>query len=171
MNQSFGQVFSIAAASILFFIFPVYLFSQQQDILLQSYVWEETAEFAEMVKNNGYISKNMYDRYLKNLQMTNQIYEIKMTHKHKIIQPVYNDEGYFMDEVQTTYENHYEKEILSVIYEQKSDYLFRQEDYFSVTIKNKSHTLAEKMRSLLFGRTSEHSILITYGGLIRDENV
>lgn len=170
MNQSFGQIFSIVAASIVLFIIPVYLFSQQQDLFIQAYVWEETAEFAEMVKNNGYISKNMYDRYLKALQTTNQLYEIKMIHKHKLIQPIYDEDGHFTEQVETTYENHYEEEILSTIYEKNKAYLFRQEDYLSIVVKNQSKTLAEKIQHTLLGKDIKNTIAITYGGLIRDEN-
>lgn len=169
MNQSFGQIISILAASIVLFLLPVYLFSQQQDLFVQSYVWEETAEFAEMVKNNGYISKNMYEKYLKALQSTRYLYEIKMTHKHKLIHPIYDEEGHFTDQIHTTYENHSESEILSAIYDKNADYFFRQEDYLSIEVKNKTKTLAEKMHQALLGREIKNTISITYGGLIRDE--
>ena len=95
MSQSFGHIMAVLIASVVFFILPVYILAEKQDLYIQSYVWEETAEFSEMVKNNGYITKKMYEVFLKNLQVTNQVYSIHMTHKHRILYPVYDSNGIF----------------------------------------------------------------------------
>ncbi|MSS64255.1 hypothetical protein [Velocimicrobium porci] len=170
MSQSFGHVVAVLTASIVFFIIPVYILAEKQDLYIQSYVLEETAEFSEMVKNNGYLSKGMYERFLKNLQVTNQIYSIHMTHKHKVFYPVYDLNGVFTEQVRTDYINFYEQEILDNIYEKNGEYQFCQGDYFSVEVQNVSETWAERFQKVIFGRNAVNTIHITYGGLIRDEN-
>lgn len=169
MSQSFGNIVAVFIASIIFFILPVYICAEKQDLYMQSYVWEETAEFSEMVKNNGYLTKNMYETFLKNLQVANQSYSIHMTHRHRSFYPVYDLNGVFTDEVRADYINFYEDEMLDTIYKNNKDYIFSQGDYFSIEVQNKTKTWAERLQAIILQRELGNSIHITYGGLIRDE--
>jgi hypothetical protein len=60
-------------------------------------------------------------------------------------------------------------EILEVL-NQGKDYEFFQGDYISIIIKNRTKTIATRLMELFYSSDiPDEQILITYGGMIRDE--
>lgn len=171
MKNSVSEVVMIIIACFLFFLYPIYSFAQKQDNIIQTYVTEETTEFVDMIRNNGYLSKDMYSLFQKKIMQTNNSYEIRMIHEHRQVNPAYSEDGTFDNQVNTFYKNTYEKDILKEIYEKSGIYRMAQGDYICVSIVNKSPTLSSKLQQLFYGRTAEYSIYIRYGGIIRDEAI
>lgn len=169
MKNSFSEVVMIIITCFLFFIYPIYSVVQKEDAIVQAYVNEETTEFVDMIRNNGYLSDDMYSLFQKKILKTNNRYEIKMIHRHKQINPIYSDDGRLQDDVNVIYHNTYEEDILRKIYEEDGIYKMNQGDFISVSIYNTNPTLSSRFQEFFLGTSVQHSICVRYGGMIRDE--
>lgn len=168
--DSFGKIIAILISVLVLFIAPVLYLAQKQDAIVQNYVTRETIAFVDAVKNNGYLTKDMYDTYIQKLADTDNLYDIFMEHGHKIINPVYSDADIFQNDISIYYSSSYEDDILDKLYE-TGIYQLQQEDYLSVQVMNRNKTLAAKLQQIIYAsEVPEEQILVHYGGIIRDEN-
>lgn len=144
--------------------------AQKQDAITLIYVTNETSKFVDSIKNTGFLSRTMYMDYINKIDNTNNLYNIEITHSHKIVEPIYDETtGIFLDDFDTYYINTYQDEIFDA-FDQGEDYYFSHGDYISVTVVNRTKTLATKLMELLYHHDiQEEQILVTYGGMIRDE--
>ncbi|MDD2375953.1 MAG: hypothetical protein PHD15_01685 [Clostridia bacterium] len=88
MEENLQRVFSGMLAVIIFFLLPMYIAFEKKDDVSYALAVKVTSELVENVRNNGYLSKKMYDDYLTKLSVTNNTYDIKMEHKSYIYNPV-----------------------------------------------------------------------------------
>jgi hypothetical protein len=88
MEENVQRVFSIMVAVLVFFILPMYIAFEKKDDTAYALAVRITSELVENVKNNGYISKKMYDDYVSKLAVTGNIYDISMEHKSYKYYPV-----------------------------------------------------------------------------------
>jgi hypothetical protein len=88
MEENVQRVFSIMIAVIVFFLLPMYVAFEKKDDIAYALAVRITSELTENVKNNGYLSKKMYDDYVAKLAVTGNTYEIKMEHKAYKYNPV-----------------------------------------------------------------------------------
>ncbi len=58
--DSFGKIIEILVTGVLLFLFPIYYLSLQQDAVCQSQVRTTTSYFVDSVRNQGYMTRNMY---------------------------------------------------------------------------------------------------------------
>lgn len=77
----------------------------KQDSLSQTIVEVETNTFVQEIRSKGYIDKNMYEEYLKNLSTTGILYDIEIVHNHNSLEPEYRfrSEGEVIDEHNKSY--------------------------------------------------------------------
>lgn len=172
MPNALGKIVVILFSVLLFFILPILYLSQKQDVINQNYVMTETVKFVDSIKNQGYLTKNMYDSYIKKIDETNNVYTVEIEHSHKTISPLYDEDSkQFLDDISTNYYSTYEEDILKELYEGSGTYTFSQGDYISVKVYNKNKTFSAKLQqSLYHSEMPGIQILITYGGIIRDED-
>lgn len=170
--NSFDKIVALMIAILLLFIAPILYLAQKQDAITQSYVMSETVAFVDAIKNNGYLTDDMYNLFIRKLDDTNNLYEVKIEHAHQVINPLYKEEsGEFLNDVSINYKTTYEDTILKEIYEGSGIYTFDQGDYISVKIVNRSKTFAAKLQQIIYAREIPSiQIYVTYGGMIRDEN-
>lgn len=170
--DSFGKVVGIFIGIVLMFLFPILYYAQKQDAITQTYVLTETSYFVDNVKNSGYISQSMYQRFIKKLDATNNLYTIEIEHAHLVINPVYNEStNVFMNDFKEHTYVTYTDTILDQIYGTNKIYKFNQGDYLTVKVYNKTKTYATKLQEMLFSRRMPvEQIYVVYGGAIRDEN-
>lgn len=97
MEENVQRVFSIMVAVIVFFLLPMYVAFEKKDDIAYALAVRITSELVENVKNNGYISKKMYDEYVSKMAVTGNTYEINFEHKSYKYNPVicsYSDATY-----------------------------------------------------------------------------
>lgn len=171
--DSFGKIIVFFILAMLLFLVPSYYFALKQDMIVQNYVNKETTDFVNTIKNTGQITKNTYNLFIKKLDVTNNVYDIKMTHQHEIVNPLEGDEP--LDNNDDTenkifeeYYNTYEDDILKELFEGSGVYKLSKDDYITVTVRNRSRTLASRIQNSL-GIHGDSVIYVTYGGVIRDE--
>ena len=168
--NSFSKIIAFLLAAIIMFIGPLLYMAQKQDAISQNYVSNETTKLVDSVKNSGFLSRNMYLDYIKKIDNTNNLYKIEIVHSHKVVVPLYDENtGVFLNDYDTYYTNTYQDEIYDS-FDHGEDYYFKQGDFISVTVVNRTKTLATKVMELFY-RTDipDEEILVTYGGMIRDE--
>jgi hypothetical protein len=168
--NSFSKIIAFILAAIVMFLGPLLYMAQKQDSISQSYVSNETTQLVDSIKNTGYLSHDMYQNYINKIDNTNNLFKIEIVHSHKVVEPLYDDNtGTFLNDFDTYYTNTYQDEILDA-FDQGEDYYFLQGDYISVTVVNRTKTLATKLMELFYrADIPDEQILVTYGGMIRDE--
>lgn len=177
--ESFGRIVEIIVTVILLFLVPIQYTAAKQDMVCQTYVSSETAYLVDSVRNLGYLSKNMYETFLKKLRESNHIYKIELTHYQKRSDIQNSQEAALALEEDlnhsVNYYGIYTEDILNELYQasqggQSGSYYFRQGDYFSVKVMNLDKTLWAKIKEMLYGRSfHDNEIMAVYGGGIRDE--
>ena len=168
--DSLGKVFSLFFVVILLFLVPLHDEARRMDTMSQVYVSNETTEFVNNIKNKGYITVEMYQRYIEVIDRTNNLYDVQIVHSHKIVEPFVNEaemieEGKYIIRFFDTYTD----EILEA-FDKGDTYYFSQGDYINVSIRNRNKTLSDHIFSFLsFRNVPTEKIFVTYGGMIRDE--
>lgn len=168
--DAFGKVVAIFAGVILLFIAPLLYMAQKQDSISQLYVTQETIRLTDNIRMSGVLTQNMYKDYIERIDKTGNLYNLEILHAHKRVAPAYDEiTDTVLDKVDSYFYNTYEEEIYKAFDEGK-DYYFAQGDYISIKVVNRNKTMAGRIASSLSrGNNSEVSILVTYGGMIRDE--
>lgn len=168
--NAFSKIVAFLLAAIILFLGPLLYIAQKQDAISQVYVSDETTKFVNSIKNTGFLTSVMYMDYIKKIDQTNNLYKIEIIHSHKVVEPLYDeDTGTFLNDYNIYYTNTYQDEVLNT-FDQGEDYQFSRGDYLSVTVVNRSKTLATKLMELFYrADIPDEQILVTYGGMIRDE--
>ena len=144
------------------FLVPLQDSARKADAVSQIYISNETTEFVNNIKNKGYITLEMYKRFIQNIDKTNNLYDIQIVHSHRLIEPLVNADRIVEEHYTVRYYNTYQDEILET-FDEGNIYYFSQGDYINVNIKNRNKTLADRIT------VSNGKIFVTYGGMIRDE--
>jgi hypothetical protein len=168
--NSFSKIIGIILAVILMFISPLLYMSQKQDTISQVVVQNETVELVNDIKNSGFISRVMYQNYISKIDKTGNLYNIEIVHSHKKIEPEIDpNTNTILESYNTYFYDTYIDEIYAV-FDLGQDYYFKQGDYISFKVVNRNPTMAVKLMNIIYdGKVSDEQILVTYGGLVRDE--
>lgn len=168
--NSFSKIISILIAVVLMFVAPLLYYSQKQDAITQAVIEKETTEFINTIRNNGYVTRDMYKRFIEKIDKTGNLYNIEICHAHRKTVPNYDEstntvlDGYYSYNLNT-----YQDEIFES-FDKDEDYLFNQGDFISVTVTNRNKTMATRIMEAIYSRALQtEQIIFTYGGMIRDE--
>jgi hypothetical protein len=157
--DSFGKIMEILVTVILLFLVPIYYLSLKQDDICRAEVQAETAYFVDSVRNQGYLTRNMYELFLRELDNTGQVYSVELTYYKKI--EVQNEDG--------EYETHYESSSMEEFFTEEL-VRFQKGDFFKAEVSNASVPLSAKITDMVLAvDVSDRQIYTVYGGAIRDE--
>lgn len=170
MKDAFGEIIAIVIVVLGLFIVPMVYVGQKQDAILQSFVYYQTVQFVENVEKNGYLSQTMYDDFSRQLASCEVLFDIKMEHKHDVIEPVFNDDGSAVTGTDVYTSAKYEEDILDDLYANDGVYRFRKGDYFTVTVTNSSKTAGQQINKIVNQVSSKYAVYVVFGGAIRSEN-
>jgi hypothetical protein len=180
LSDTISKIIALIISFMLFFIFPIENMLTRQDDIAKVVVLNETCEFVDSVRNLGYITPIMYKQYCQALSMTGNVYKVSMEHKHTTIDPVYLDpvdKTSFQHDYNKNYDITYTKDILSTLlpdslsHSGDNYYFLSKGDIFSVQVINTNKTAATKVQQmLLMSDLPVNRIVVTYGGMVRDED-
>lgn len=159
--NTFKQYLDILLALLIMFVFSAMNLSQRQDVLLQAYLEEKARSFAENVRVHGYLSIQMYESFIKGLQI---VYDVELIHVKQIYEPEYVNKA-FTGEVMVYNEVRYMEEVLEAIYEKGILYM-EKDDVFSVKIKNNTSSFGMLLFQSIVSSAYSHEV--TQYGRIRD---
>ena len=168
-----GRIAEILVTVVLLFIVPLSYTAAKEEMLCQTYVTTETAYFVDSVRNTGFLSKQMYETYVKKLAVTNVPYKIQMSHYKKKMVEEEKVEAEQQTEEKTSYlpfyQGIYHEDLLSSLLDTEQ-YFFQQGDFFSVVVQKQGLTWGDRLESFLTGRNlDKEQIQVVYGGAVRDE--
>jgi Zn finger protein HypA/HybF involved in hydrogenase expression len=72
----------------MFFV-PICIFGVKKDTIVQINVEKMTSGFVELTTAQGYLTKNSYEKYLKDLSDTGKFYEVALIHEQNAFEPEY----------------------------------------------------------------------------------
>lgn len=170
--NSFSKIFAILFSVGVLFLAPILYFSVKQDQTNQTYVYDATVKFVDDIRKNGYVTRELYLRYLDSLSRTGNIYEIDIESMHETIIPLVDSEGNVQVGSYDIVEyNTYTDEIEDELFNKSGIYKFSKNDYISLKVYNINESFGGKMiRVFLRTEKMGKQIFIKYGGMIRDEN-
>lgn len=87
--NSHKHIFDLLLAILAMFVFVIIYFGQKQDLLTQTIVSIKTQDFNDEISSKGYLTKEMYEDFLKALSVTDQRFSIVMEHRQKLFEPEY----------------------------------------------------------------------------------
>ncbi len=190
MGDSFSKIVAMVLAVLLLFIYPTKNEFERLDETSRIFVLTETSKFVDAVRNLGYITPSMYEEYAGRLAATNNIYDIRMEHRKKRYDPVYEDptagvplpaspagDALPIDYV-IGFRTYYNNTISKILFPDtpvsantSRVYEFEKGDYFAVTVYNKNKTMATKIQEMLYNANFDaEKIYVRYGGMVKDEN-
>lgn len=172
----------IVVAALIVFVFavyPAYRDSGKIDDLTERAANAALTEFVDTVRSKGYIDVRDYKTFLKKLDSTSGVFDVKMEYYKKVIQPNYDnptDFNTFKETFNVRYDGYYTKQILDILYPQNSlpdddesrQFKMHVGDLFNVRIESKGSTIASGIGSFLFHNLNV-PIVLKYGGMVRFE--
>ncbi len=171
--EDFSKIAVIILGMLFLFYMPTLVISQKLDNSVQTYVDDCVQEFVNESRSTGYISTQNYLKMIEQLDNTEIIYNISITHSKRVVVPRYNDEGVFTGEYDVVYNDFFKDEIEAVLfytetsesaYSVNNKYKMNNGDYLQVTIQNESDTFGTKILSFISSTGNGKKILTTYGG-------
>ncbi|MBE5962312.1 MAG: hypothetical protein E7256_13185 [Lachnospiraceae bacterium] len=140
MSDMQGKVVDLIIGVLIMFIAPVLYFNKTAQSGEELMIRQYTTAFVENVCTHGYLSRTMYEDYVRQLSEQDVILTVEMEHSERIFEPVYarnpGDEGafFFSGNVREYEKVTYTDEIIGRISEQKGRYEMGAEDSFKVVI-------------------------------------
>ncbi|HKL80302.1 MAG TPA: hypothetical protein VJ888_07690 [Mobilitalea sp.] len=89
MPNLLQKIIDFLVAVLLMFMIPVLYFSLKKDTLIQVNVDWLTKGFVESVVANGYVNRQMYEKYVTDLSGTDKLYQVLLTHEQTAYEPEY----------------------------------------------------------------------------------
>lgn len=71
------------------FMFPIMYYSLKQDVLTQTIVRLETKSLVDDIRSKGYLTREMYEKYIDKLSSTGMMYDIAIEHQQSVYEPEY----------------------------------------------------------------------------------
>ena len=89
MLDALDHLTDILIGLAILFLVPLIYSGLKQDTLIRTIVSEQTEQLIEETRSQGYLSREMYEDYQQSLAKTGFLYDIKLEHKQKILEPEY----------------------------------------------------------------------------------
>lgn len=174
MIETVGRFLALILASVCLFVVPLVDLSNSHDDMMQTYVYEQTNEYVDLVCTHARITQGGYLNFVQTLDATGNIYDVRITAGHSTVIPMYgtNSSGeVVVTGTRTVDEYTYEDEILDKLFQTDGYFELKKGDTISFTITSRNQTVAQQIRSSLLGIADYgYRIMVTAGGVVRDEN-
>ena len=82
--DAFGRFIAIMVAVVLILLFPLQYIAQHQSENIDSVIYTHTTEFTDMARQQGYITKEMYENYIVTLDATGELYDVEFEVAHPV---------------------------------------------------------------------------------------
>lgn len=161
MSDTFITIIAIFLAAILMFIFPLMTLADRNDDITMLTVQTATNEFVDEIRKTGKLTYDEYSNFISSLAATGNAYDVEI--KFKIL-----DENPAKKSSQTSTTTVIGENVYYYVYttqiEEKlgsdSQYILKEGDIVSVSVKNKSETLADTLRNVFYKVTGNDTYTI-----------
>lgn len=182
MDSPVWKILGFFLAAVLLFLVPVMNMLERQESAAYTVVLAETNRFADSARDAGYITPNMYSEFVRRLNATGCIFEIRIEHVKSTISPVYRQNGSvleFTGEYEISRIVQDQDAIMSVlfpdipgpdVFDRARRYEMKAGDLLFVEVKNIGKTMVTALRDMiLFSVTQYPTLFVRVGGLVRNE--
>ncbi|MER2006152.1 MAG: hypothetical protein ABS939_01765 [Psychrobacillus sp.] len=184
MPNAISKVFAIILAALVMFYFVTYQNYKKQEDLAYIHTYQEVTKFVDSVRMKGYITPKMYEQFEVGLHQGNEVlFDIEIVHEQKKYQPVYTNgtafqSATFTGKYQVQYDEYFKQQLFDVLYDESVPYNQRmyklqKDDYFTVTVQNKTKFKSTMLLSMLTGGaagTTDTTLYFPYGGMVLNED-
>lgn len=164
-----SKFIGILTAVIIMFIAPLIFYTNSDDDVIQTTVYEQVVDFKNVACTQGKITQAEYLAFVNALDATGLVYDISISVNHQTVVPKF-DENNTVVGTKSVDVGTYTDEILSKVYETDGVYKMSKGDTISITVSNKTATIGQQMRiAFLHVPDYGNRIMATAGGIVRDE--
>lgn len=172
MGDSLMTIIAIFLAVILMFLFPMLSVSERADSISQLAVETAVTDFVDNSRAIGKITVANYEKLINSLNATGNSYEIEME-RQVLDENVGKKTAWTNKQVwgENEYYSVYTSQILETLLKDE-DYIMKEGDNFSCTVKNTNQTISQTIRSVFYSISSndtyqvgaQHSGVVTATG-------
>ena len=88
MEEVVQRVFAILISVIIFFLLPLYIAFEKKDDIAYSLALRVTTDFVDNVTSKGYLTIDMYNKFISDLSLTDNVYNISLEYIAKEYNPI-----------------------------------------------------------------------------------
>lgn len=159
MGDTLMTVTAIFLAVILMFLFPMLSVSERTDDISQLAVQTAVSNFVDDSRAIGRITVSNYEKLVNSLNATGNSYDIEIEVKvldENVGKKTAWTNGSVIGE--NVYYSVYTSQILdTLVGTNPSDYLMKEGDILSCTVKNTNQTISQTLRSVFYSISSNNS--------------
>lgn len=153
MSDTFITIIAIFLAAILMFIFPLMTLADRNDDITQLTVQTATTEFIDEIRRTGKLTEDHYNNFQATLASTGNAYDVELEFQILDENPekksaqtsnivVIGENVYY-----SVYTTQIEKKVLG---SSSKQYILKEGDIVSVSVKNRGTTLAQTLRNVYY---------------------
>lgn len=173
MGDSITTIVAIFLAAILMFVFPLMSVSERHDDIAQLGIQTKTVEFVDDIRTTGKITEDKYDSFISALDATGNVYEVSMEIKVKDENPGKKTIWATADKIgENIYYSVYDSQIQSELFSENGDgtgqYLLKEGDIVSVSVKNTNRTISQLLRNFFYTVTGQenYQVAAQHAGMV-----
>lgn len=158
MEDIVQRVFAILMSVFMFFILPLYIAFEKKDDIAYALALKITNSFVDNVNSKGYLTLDMYDKYISELSTTGNVYDVSLEYNAKEYNPVIQVSGKDAEGNKTIKETY--------------DYLEKKDSFVDGKIDGKAAELTYKLSEVkyttqqildLLGNSNNYVSSLDYG--------
>ncbi len=152
MSDTFITIIAIFLAAILMFIFPLMTLADRNDDITQLAVQTSTTEFVDEIRRTGVLTEDQYNNFVSTLAATGNAYDVEI--QFKILDENPGKKTAQSDDItiigENVYYSVYTTQIEQKIGSNDKKYVLKEGDIVTVSVKNRSVTLAQTLRNVYY---------------------
>lgn len=168
MSDSLITVIAIALTAVLIFVFPLMTMSDRYDSISKTDVKTVTAELVNVITSTGKITEENYSKFLEQITSTGNTYDIEMEFKILDENPGKKTTLGVSDKIgENVYYSVFTSQIEDTL-ETDKVYNLKEGDIVSITIKNTSLTMTDKLKDFIYRiiGSDTYTINTTQSGMV-----
>ena len=151
MSDTFITMIAIFLAAVLMFIFPLMTLADRNDDITQLTVQTATTEFVDEIRRTGKLTEDKYNSFATVIASTGNAYDIEI--QFQILDENPSKKTSSTSNVviigEIVYYSVYTTQIEDMI-GRDSEYILKEGDIVSVSVKNRGSTLAQTLRNVYY---------------------
>lgn len=152
MSDTFITIIAIFLAAILMFIFPLMTLADRNDDITQLTVQTATTEFVDEIRRTGTLTEDQYNNFLSTIVATGNSYDVEI--QFQILDENPGKKTAQSNDItvigENVYYSVYTTQIEKKLGSSDKRYVLKEGDIVSVSVKNRSVTLAQTLRNVYY---------------------
>lgn len=171
-GETITIIFGIILAAVLVLVWPTMTMADRVDDAAKVTVQAQVSDTVDTVRTTGRITREDYDELIQTITSTGNTYDVNITVQEKDINVGKKVSQAQADKIgENQYVTKYNSQVVDAI-ERDGEYLMKEGDIVSISVKNSSQTMAQQMKNFFYTVTGndaativgEHAGIVTKNG-------